>query len=439
MQSFQRLVPSAGAIGLLVNVTFAQAPTFAIHSIPNQTNLDAVAAGDFDGDGRPDVVTLMSSSGANVHFGDGAGGFGASITISIADAPASAGGFGPPMHNKAGGTCNCAAFGDLNADGNVDCETAETGTATIPIGYIYSLLGNGAGTFTGAAANGSGSAAYFVTLGDVNHDGAPDAAMISGTVPFIVTSIVLGPLAQPAATVLHPASADLSCYAIATGDLTGDGNPDLIITKNSGSLAVSFAAGDGAGHFGNSTVYNTGSGAGLIAICDLNRDGAPDCIISNLPAGALTTLVELPPAAAGLITTGTGTPGCRGVLALSANATPKVNSPNFGLICTNAPENSLGLGLASVAQYASGQDPFGVGILLYVDILNSPMFTAFDFFSDSSGTAFVATPLPNDAAVAGIVIYAQGVWLESTASGHACSASPLHLVSSTELSITIQP
>src|SRR6266568_193396 len=65
---------------------------------------------------------------------------------------------------------------------------------------------------------------------------------------------------------------------VATGDLTGDGKPDLAIT-NYGAKTVSVFFNDGAGNFASTPdkTLNTGvNNTSYVAIADVNGDGKQD-------------------------------------------------------------------------------------------------------------------------------------------------------------------
>ena len=127
------------------------------------------------------------------------------------------------------------------------------------------------------------------------------------------------------------------------------------------------------------------------------------------------------------------------MLGMDANGPPKVNTPGFVLCSTNAPHNSLGLGLITDSQDLAGSDPFGIGIELQVDFFAATQVLSFDITSDPGGSGAAATPIPNNSNLAGGSFYAQTVWIEDVADGQATGPSPFHLVSSIGMKMTIQP
>ncbi|MFJ6411127.1 FG-GAP repeat domain-containing protein [Streptomyces hydrogenans] len=119
----------------------------------------ALALGDVSGDGKPDAVVAHTDRTINVFLGDGDGAFGAPVT-----------------HPVGGSALEGVAITDVNTDAKPDLVTNNG-----PDNQPTVLLGDGTGTFrnaspvydTKAGANG----AYAV--GDLNGDGRPDLAAAS--------------------------------------------------------------------------------------------------------------------------------------------------------------------------------------------------------------------------------------------------------------------
>jgi hypothetical protein len=126
-----------------------------------------VALGEWDGDGKPDVVATMSDGTVWTLPGDGAGGIAFGSSVGVGANPVS------------------VAVGDLNSDGKLDLVTANSGSNTVSV-----LLGNGAGGFPSRTDFATGTNPVAVAIGDVNGDGAPD--LVSANNAASTVSVLLG-------------------------------------------------------------------------------------------------------------------------------------------------------------------------------------------------------------------------------------------------------
>src|SRR5439155_22338553 len=112
----------------------------------------AVAIGDLNGDGKPDLVT----AGLNA------------VSVLLAHGGAS---FGVKSDYYTGsGSCS-VAIGDLNGDGQPDLAVANAGSYPDFVGSVSVLLGNGDGSFGGKTSFGTGSSARSVGVGELKGDG----------------------------------------------------------------------------------------------------------------------------------------------------------------------------------------------------------------------------------------------------------------------------
>jgi hypothetical protein len=253
-------------------VAFPAPTTFDLYPPPSY-GITSVAVGDFNGDGKLDVLGVSEYQYINVALGNGDGTFQPPITTTDA------------ITNTFFYACTA---GDFNGDGVLD--VAIWATDATGVSKVVVLFGNGTGSFTynntyiAPSSNNFNPGPNSIVAVDVNGDGKTDLVALT---PFNGIYILLNtgkgtfgtPVNYPLSTVAAPG------LAIAVGDLNGDGKPDIAVDVDSGA-GVLLNAGNGT--FGAASYYqapgNFGGGNG-IAIGDVNGDKKPDLLIPGSLAG----------------------------------------------------------------------------------------------------------------------------------------------------------
>jgi hypothetical protein len=185
-------------------------------------NPHSAAIGDFNGDGKQDlVVANQSSDTVSVVMGNGDGTFQFSADCATGDTPES------------------VILGDFNRDGKVDLAVANCGPACgSGVGSVSVLLGNGDGTFQTHVDYPTEAAAFSVAEGDFNGDGKADLVTANSSYPnYSTVNVFLG---RGDGTFRNYASYStaLDPSSVAGGDVNNDGAPDLV-TANFGDSTVS--------------------------------------------------------------------------------------------------------------------------------------------------------------------------------------------------------
>jgi hypothetical protein len=222
----------------------------------------AGAVGDFNGDGKLDlVVTDSSDEAAYLYLGNGDGTFQAPATIAAGNFP------------------NAVAAADVNTDGHLDIVTTGGGGSVGPYGSCISvILGNGNGTFQTQMSYATYADPTAITLADFNGDHNLDAAVLTNDGYM---SILLGNgngTFQAATNIgIGLTAAASGPLAIAAADFNKDGKEDLILSIY-GQDCVAVYLGEGNGSFQTPLFFNTNQTPAGLAVGDFNGDGKLDWV-----------------------------------------------------------------------------------------------------------------------------------------------------------------
>jgi hypothetical protein len=259
--------------------------------------------GDFNGDGKPDLVVSLTTVGtpnvygAGVALSNGDGTFQTPVPIQL------------PVSLTSGFQYDAFAVGDVNGDGKLDIVFTYTGYFTVPqpvnLNGYFVALGNGDGTFHEATFVPFGATPYYVLLDHFHGSKAPldlviadvNYTQVTNQQVSLLTGAGDGTFGSP--TVL---ASGYYFFGLLSADFNKDGNPDLVVSApvsftNYPSLGGFLAyIGHGDGTFSPSTVLAANSFPGTAIAADVNGDGNPDIVFSS----ANLDVAGVPVSAAGL-------------------------------------------------------------------------------------------------------------------------------------------
>ena len=179
---------------------------------------------------------------------------------------------------------------DLNNDGKPDIVVANEQSNNVTI-----LLGDGKGGF--AEAKGSpfpaGHDPNDIAIGDFNRDGKLDLAFANHEQKYLTVLLGDGQGGlTPAPNSPFAVEVRPHTHGVASGDLNGDGNLDLV-TESWGNDQVAVLFGDGKGSFNTSgTFLDVGKMPyQRVRVGDINGDGKSDIITTNLEGDNVTILL----------------------------------------------------------------------------------------------------------------------------------------------------
>ncbi|CAF3940451.1 unnamed protein product [Rotaria sp. Silwood2] len=224
----------------------------------------SVAVGDFNNDGRLDIVNANNADNSIIlflHYGFGAFVNKKKMYSTASDKPS-----------------RSVAFGDFNNDTRMDLVVANYESFTITV-----LLGNSDGAFSNQTTyfTGPESSPYSVAVGDFNNDARLDIA-VANKWTFNVGIFLGHGDGTFSDQSTYPTGPNSKPTTVAVGDFNNDTRLDIVVT-NYGGYSIGVLLGNGDGTFSNQTEYQTGyySWPWGIAVGDFNNDARLDVVVSN--------------------------------------------------------------------------------------------------------------------------------------------------------------
>jgi hypothetical protein len=258
-------------LAIMPSIAFGQTPpTFVNPTLFNGGSVisnyspipvNALALGDFNNDGLPDLLTLDdngNTAGVGIMLGNSDGTFGPVSSITTFACTLEGG----------------IVTGDFNNDGHLDFAVVSGtngGDCNFNPGTLSIFLGNGAGGFTLKASYSTlGGPAYHDVVGglvtaDLRGNGHLDLLAIdpnNGIDVFLGNGD--GTFVTPKAAVAIPSPGNSNSEAV--WDLNHDGKLDLVVASENSSDGIYVLLGNGDGTFQSPVFYQQGSNSGAMAL-----------------------------------------------------------------------------------------------------------------------------------------------------------------------------
>ena len=231
---------------------------------------EPMVVADFNGDGRSDVVSISQQQQR------------ASILIAGAN-----GILANPVTFNIGNWPQAIAAGDINADSRLDLVAVNSNSR------VSVVLGDGNGGFGAPVSYNIDSDPYSLTLGDFDGNGTLDVVTAnrgSDNISVLFNSAGVLGTANNIIVAEEP-------RGITSGDFNGDGKLDLAVasrvdaSSDSGARqAVTVFLNPGTGAFSNRTYYDAQGSAETITTGDVNRDGQLDLVVGGFDTALVALL-----------------------------------------------------------------------------------------------------------------------------------------------------
>ena len=232
----------------------------------------SIATGDVNGDGRGDlIVTNEYGDSMSVLLGTGTGSSFASVgPVLVGDGP------------------QAVMTADVDSDGRLDLLVANLWSSDVTVLLAQRPVASTA-SYTPAPAialttpsvdQPLPTSSQFVASGDVNGDG--DIDLVTANTTSSDVSVLLGDGSGNFTEPLEPFHVPSAPRSVALGDVDSDGDVDIVVAGGTGSKVFVFL-GDGAGGFvpGFTPNHPAGSAPVSVALGDVDGDGYLDYVTAN--------------------------------------------------------------------------------------------------------------------------------------------------------------
>lgn len=240
--------------GMVSTYQYDKADNRSSVSVVRSWTAPAMRTGDFNGDGRGDLLWQRDDGLVNDWLGQPDGSFVATS-----------------LNLNTGPTWHVVGLGDFNGDGRADIMWQNDD------GTLHEWLGQPDGTFVGNLSNFNvdpGIQWHVVGVGDFNGDGRSDLLLEANDATVTVWFAQPNGSFAPASWTLNPGS---SWHVVGVGDVNGDGRADVVWQNDDGHITTWLGQPDGS-FVGTKLTINLGTNWYVVAVGDFNCNGMADIL-----------------------------------------------------------------------------------------------------------------------------------------------------------------
>ncbi|MEG4409228.1 Ig-like domain-containing protein, partial [Microcoleus sp. MON2_D5] len=283
---------NSNTVSILLNTTTAgaTAATFASNvNFSTSAQPLSVESKDFNGDNLPDLAVANTSSST------------VSILLNTTTANATTPTFAPRVDFRTGAIPYSVSVGDFNGDSKFDLAAANRDNDSVSILLNTTDAGATTPAFASKVDFPSGTKPLAVSSGDLNGDGKPDLAVaniFTDTASILLNTTATGATAPDFAPQVTFGTGD-GPYSPSIDDVNDDGKPDLAVANNGSDTASillnTTAPGATTPTFATKVDFTTGDGPRSTIIDDINGDGKPDLAVANGFSNSVSILLNTTP------------------------------------------------------------------------------------------------------------------------------------------------